>query len=177
MLFSETAQALATLDAELLNTLAHLVQTVRQLDATVYLAGNGGSFTTALHWACDLEKVGRLRTRVLGANGGALTAQANDVSFTTAFSHEFATNARMHDIVIAISCSGASPNVIELLETAKRLRRPSVLITSDRHWSEDWAKGQIANQVIRVHHENYGVIENCHLAIGHWLTDQLRAAP
>lgn len=152
------------------------VRDCRMRGGTLFLAGNGGSFATALHWACDLTKVCAVRTHVLGANGALLSAWANDNSYAGALAEEFERYARLDDCLIALSCSGISPNIAAALQTA-RMRLRTVPIAHVRRTAlltglvnSDVAP---ADLTIRVQSKDYKVIEDCHLIIGHWLTKEL----
>src|SRR2546423_15165939 len=90
----------------------------------VYVVGNGGSATNATHFACDLSKAtiveGRARMRVtsLADNIALLTAWANDTSYEKVFSEQLTNLLNPGDVVIAISASGNSPNVVSAVRAA-----------------------------------------------------------
>lgn len=169
---TELIKTLHILDVHQLTPLVPLVRDCRMRGGTLWLAGNGGSYATALHWACDLHKVCAVRTQVLGANGASLTAWSNDDGYAEALSDELARSARLNDCLICLSCSGGSPNIMQALRFARRMvspgRFPSALLTSI-HCTDDTH----ADHTIRVPSRNYGVIEDCFGAIGHWLTKEL----
>lgn len=161
--FAELQQTIARIDADLM---AMLIEFVDHTPGTIYIAGNGGSAATAQHWACDLSKAAGRRTVALGSNPAVLTAIANDHGYEHVFVNELTLHARRGDLLICLSCSGTSPNIVRAIAYAAAQRIPSVLITGDH--------GQgAAFGVIRVPHTHYGIIEDCHLAIGHWLTEAL----
>src|SRR2546428_12016883 len=91
----------------------------------VYVVGNGGSATNATHFACDLSKAtiveGRARLRVtsLADNIALLTAWANDTSYEKVFSEQLTNLLNPGDVVIAISASGNSPNVVSAIRAAR----------------------------------------------------------
>src|SRR2546430_7195618 len=91
----------------------------------VYVVGNGGSATNATHFACDLSKAtiveGRARMRVtsLADNIALLTAWANDTSYEKVFSEQLTNLLNPGDVVIAISASGNSPNVVSAVRAAR----------------------------------------------------------
>lgn len=134
---------------------------------TVFLAGNGGSYTTALHWALDLQKVCSIRTHSLGSNAGLLTALSNDTSYESALTGEYRRLSRDEDLLVLLSCSGKSPNLVELLRESERCGRTSILLTSllcDHY---------LASHTIRIPSKAYGVIENVHLAILHAVIEEI----
>lgn len=93
---------------------------------SVFLCGNGGSFAMAQHFAAEMSgrfEVDRpgFRAYTLGSNGATLTALANDFGFNNAFSRELSTLSKAGDVLIAMSTSGTSSNIVSALETAKDL--------------------------------------------------------
>lgn len=145
-----------------------LLDFVTACEGTLWLCGNGGSASTAQHWACDLSKQAGRRVAALGVNSAVLTAWANDTSYRMALSREFESLARPGDALLVISCSGASNNLWAALDVADQNGLPRAMLTSQL------APEVIdADLVVRVPHTHYGIIEDCHLAIGHWLTEAL----
>jgi D-sedoheptulose 7-phosphate isomerase len=98
---------------------------VRDAGGTVYIAGNGGSAATASHWATDLGKAtkrsGRAPIRVvsLADNTPWLTALANDDGYQEVFAGQLDNFAQPGDVLIVISASGSSPNVLRAVEVAR----------------------------------------------------------
>jgi D-sedoheptulose 7-phosphate isomerase len=99
---------------------------VRDADGTVYLAGNGGSASTASHWANDLGKATKassrafMRVMCMSDNVSWLTALANDEGYERVFSGQLENFAGPGDVLVVISASGNSPNLIEAVELGKR---------------------------------------------------------
>jgi len=145
-----------------------LLDFVRDCQGTLWLAGNGGSASTAQHWACDLSKAAGRRVQALGSNPAVLTAWANDVSYSEALAKEFEHSARLGDALIVLSCSGRSSNILALIGAALGYRIPHMLITGAH------APTYAQTPAMVIPHTHYGVLEDCHLAIGHWLTEELR---
>lgn len=98
----------------------------------VYICGNGGSAANAMHMANDFhygigscgpgEKLPGLRVEALSANGAIVTCLANDTGYANIFSHQLQVKARAGDLLIVLSGSGNSGNVVRALETATALR-------------------------------------------------------
>ena len=86
----------------------------------VYLAGNGGSAANAIHIANDLISVG-VKAQALTADVATVTAIANDFSYEEIFSKQLAVFGEPGDLLIVLSGSGNSPNIIKALEEAKRI--------------------------------------------------------
>jgi D-sedoheptulose 7-phosphate isomerase len=98
----------------------------RDSAATVYVAGNGGSAATASHWVNDLGKAtkrsGRTPMRVmcLGDNSSWLTALANDEGYDEVFSGQLENFTHEGDVLVVISASGNSPNLVRAVDVARR---------------------------------------------------------
>jgi D-sedoheptulose 7-phosphate isomerase len=163
--FGSVKAALDQLDK---NALKRLKELVKDCTGIIWIAGNGGSFSTAQHWACDLTKTRGLSAIALGANGALQSAYANDISYADGLPLEFAHLAKDGDLLICLSCSGISPNIHRLIMTAQERQLTSILLTGT-------ISGHVAqaDHIVRVWSKDYTVIEDCHLAIGHWLTKEL----
>jgi D-sedoheptulose 7-phosphate isomerase len=94
-------------------------------DRTIFVIGNGGSAATANHFACDFGKnavksdEGRFRIISLSESVSCITAYGNDISFDSVFEEQLKNLMRPGDILIAISASGKSPNIIKAVNYAK----------------------------------------------------------
>ena len=100
--------------------LASAVEAAWRADRTIFIAGNGGSAATASHFATDLSKTTLanspgtrgIRALALTDNAGLLTAWANDYAYEHVFAEQLRNLARRDDLLITISTSGESPNLI-----------------------------------------------------------------
>ncbi len=146
-----------------------LLDFVTGCQGTLWLAGNGGSASTAQHWACDLSKAAGRRVQALGSNPVVLTAWANDADYENALRLEFERSRGPGDRVLALSCSGTSKNILRLISIALFHNTPAALVTGAA-WDNPFTDPVV---VVTVPHTHYGIIEDCHLAIGHWLTEAL----
>lgn len=138
---------------------------MRDCPGTLYVAGNGGSYAVALHWACDLQKAAKRRCVALGANASLLTAYANDDGYAKALAEELRLVWRAGDRLVLLSCSGTSANIEALRDTAYPRQIETALITSDCYAGHD--------AMMRIPSRDYGVIEDCFSAIGHWLAGEV----
>lgn len=161
-------QSLRKIDHSDISKIAGLIRRSQAHCGTVWIFGNGGSFANAQHWACDLLKVATIRCGVLGSNIPILTAFSNDVSYDESVALEFRRVARYGDLLVVLSCSGCSPNVIRLFMEASRIHLSSILVTG----SIQTIVSQ-ASMTIRIQSDDYGVIEDCHSVIGHILSEEL----
>ncbi|MEV5884502.1 SIS domain-containing protein [Streptomyces sp. NPDC052020] len=143
--------------------------------STVFVAGNGGSAATASHMACDLAKTAaRGRPRGLRVvpllDVSVLTAWANDVSYEAVFAAPLAAQARPGDVLIVISASGDSPNIVEALTCARAASVETIALLG----FDGGAARALADHVILANAAHYGVVEDVHLAVNHMLTELLR---
>ena len=123
----QLASAFSQAEAAVCNRLAASLNAARERKASVFLCGNGGSAANANHWANDLiygaGKTGRggVRAHSLAANTSVIMCLANDTGYENIFSRQLGVLASPGDILIALSGSGNSPNILRALEEAKHL--------------------------------------------------------
>jgi len=137
----------------------------------VYLLGNGGSASLASHFACDLAKgiatAGGRRQRFqaisLTDNTAVLTAWANDTSYDQVFAEQLRNVVRPTDIVVAISASGNSPNVLLALEVARELEAFNIGLTG----FEGGKMKALCDLCVVVPCDNMQIIEDLHVGIAH----------
>jgi D-sedoheptulose 7-phosphate isomerase len=143
------------------------------MGAGVFVVGNGGSASTASHMAADLAKntigpnMRRFRVLSLNDNVSLLTALANDVGFESVFSEQLVNLIQPGDVLIAISASGNSPNVVRAVEYANEARAQTIGLLG-------FGGGRAAELVDRalvVDSTDYGVVEDAHLVINHILVE------
>src|SRR3984885_10153452 len=119
-------QSLDSLDTQEVSGFLDLLVDAYEKDRTVFVIGNGGSAANASHFANDLAKgtlramdqPKRMRAMSLTDNVALMTAYGNDEGYASIFEQQLRTYARPGDIVVAISGSGNSPNVIAAIEWA-----------------------------------------------------------
>ena len=167
--------------ATLVGATARLLQCQRQ-GRTVFVAGNGGSAATASHLACDLGKGTRtdghhsFRVVPLTDNVPLLTAWANDTSYDRVFAEQLSALVRSGDVLVAISASGNSPNILAATEEARRAGATTIALTG----RTGGKLGRMADVTIRVPSDRIELVEDAHLAVAHSLCvavrEQLRAA-
>ncbi len=172
------ARAAASVPADALDSAQALLSAAIERDAVVYACGNGGSAAISNHLVCDhskgLSADTGLRPRVhsLSCNIEILTAIANDVSYGDVFSHQLALVARPGDLLITISSSGNSENVVRALQWARDNGLSSIAMTG-------FAGGRsvgLADVNLHVDSDNYGVVEDVHQSLMHVLAQYLRQA-
>ncbi len=142
----------------------------------VFVIGNGGSAATASHLACDLAKtvhgtrrdvpIKRFRIIALTDNMPLITAYGNDAGYETIFAEPLRNLAHDGDMLIAITGSGNSPNIIEAIHAARELGLKTVGLLG-------FSGGQahsLLDHAIVVDSENYGHIEDAHMVLVHLVT-------
>jgi len=138
----------------------------------VFLAGNGGSAATASHMANDLMKgVAKesgygFRVRALTDNIPVITAIANDQSYSEVFAAQLTALAQSGDVLIVLSGSGNSPNIIRVVQEARRMQVTTIGILG-------MGGGQVAEMVdiaVIVPSNDYGPIEDVHIVFNHLIT-------
>jgi D-sedoheptulose 7-phosphate isomerase len=118
-------RALQRLDLNAIGRIVQHLRVARDRDSTVYVAGNGGSAATASHWANDLGKAtkrsGRSPMRVMNLSDNVpwLTALANDEGYERVFAGQLENFARAGDVLVVISASGNSLNLVRAVELAR----------------------------------------------------------
>lgn len=145
-----------------------------QLGALFLTCGNGGSAATAQHLACDLTKATRyegrkpVRAVCLNDNIAGLTAWANDADYDVALMEQLRSVGQSGDVLIAISGSGNSRNVLRAATYARQHQITVVAMTGMAG-----KLGDMADIMIRVPAPDLPTIEDAHLAICHALTNDL----
>ncbi len=146
-------------------------------EATLYLVGNGGSAATASHFACDLSKgtrqpgVPRFRAVALTDNVPLMTAWGNDASFDRIFAEQLIPLVRPHDLLLAISASGNSPNVLQAVRSARDGGASTMAWTGPTGGS----LADLVDTVIRVPAGTIEQVEDAHMVLAHALTVFIRA--
>lgn len=168
---------LADLDCDAIARVGEILETARRANRTIFVLGNGGSAATASHFANDLGLGPRVsggsafRAISLTDNVAFLTAAANDISFESVFSEQLKTFMQAGDIVIAISASGNSPNVLKAVEYATKRGAFTIGLTG----FDGGKLRKIAHENIHINtpHGDYGPVEDIHLILGHLVASYL----
>ncbi len=146
-------------------------------DAQIFVVGNGGSAATATHFACDLSKntraMGQRRVRALALtdNLACLTAWANDDGYSSVFAEQLLGLLRSGDLLVAISGSGASPNILDAVRCATAGGAATVALTGH----DGGLLAPMVDHALIVPSPCMPMIEDVHLAVCHALTAALRA--
>jgi D-sedoheptulose 7-phosphate isomerase/D-glycero-D-manno-heptose 1,7-bisphosphate phosphatase len=174
--FYEMARAARTIDRlELDRAAAILLQAYRD-GAGVFSCGNGGSAAIANHLQCDHVKGVRTHTdlmpRVISLSSSIelITAIANDIAYDDVFAYQLQSQSRPGDVLIAISSSGRSPNIVRTLAWAGDHGLQTIAFTG----FDGGVARDLADVTVHVESSNYGVIEDLHQSAMHALAQYVR---
>ncbi|MEM8638645.1 MAG: SIS domain-containing protein [Cyanobacteria bacterium P01_G01_bin.54] len=164
---------------ELIPELGLALQQAWESKKTVYLCGNGGSAGNAVHLANDFiygagAQVGRgICVESLSANSAVLTCLANDLGYEEIYAYQLKVKAKPGDILIALSGSGNSPNIVKALEMGNKIGMQTFAILG---FSGGLCK-DIAQISIHFPIDDMQIAEDLQLIVGHmcmqWLCGQL----
>jgi len=167
--------ALGSISWESVRKMTDVLQRARNQNATCYIAGNGGSAATALHFANDLLKMGGLNAVPLPALFPTMTAYGNDEGWENMFSYALKNMLLPQDVVVGISCSGFSANVVNAIETARNVNLPMVrtIVLTGNTWESPLTKLE-PDVIVHVPFSDIRVQEDCHLVICHAVAGGLK---
>lgn len=146
----------------------------------IFIMGNGGSATTAIHLARDLQ-IGtagpgkpRLRVSCLADNVASITSIANDINYESVFEEQLIGQVEKGDVVIGITASGNSPNVLRAIEYANKNGAVTIGFIG---FGGGKLKG-LARKSIVLSSKDYGQVEDIHMALSHiipyWIRKEIR---
>lgn len=166
-----------SIDNKSLISAAEILLSCVESDAMIYTCGNGGSASTASHFAVDLgvgscRKGVKLRTLSLPDNVGVITATGNDLDFNSIYAKQLHHLGRKGDVLLLISASGNSRNLINAADSAKEQGIHTISLTG-------FDGGYLKNNTdLNIHVESptgaYGIVEDLHLSICHRITELVR---
>lgn len=167
---------LAEIPAEFLDEVLDLLLRAHHSGKKIILLGNGGSATTAMHFACDLSKwtvvdgTRRVRALSLVSNAALTTALGNDLGFDSVFQEQLMSLLDPGDVVVGISCSGQSPNVLSAMEWAGAAGAETVALTG-------FGGGRLkalAKYALILSGHDYMPVEDSHMVVTHMIADGLK---
>lgn len=142
----------------------------------VIIIGNGGSAATASHFTCDLSKgtsiegLKRFKVISLTDNLPLITAISNDLEYDEVFKYQLKNLLEKDDLVIGISASGNSNNVIKAFEYARSISARTFGLLG-------FSGGKLMNltdEYIHINSFNYGIVEDIHLILEHMITQYIK---
>ncbi|MEY9166438.1 D-sedoheptulose 7-phosphate isomerase [Sinorhizobium fredii] len=169
--------ALMQIDTDAIQEAIEMLRVTRDSGGTVFIAGNGGSAATASHWVNDLGKAtkrsGRQPIRVMGLtdNISWMTALGNDEGYERIFSGQMENFAKPGDLLIVISASGNSRNLVRAVELARERSVASIAMVG----FDGGTLKELVDQPVWVRSEKgaYELVEDVHSAICHAITRYL----
>ena len=169
-------QAIQELPISDIEIVVEVIYQAYKRGSQIFIMGNGGSAATASHFACDLGKgtvqpgKGRFRVISLNDNVPLLTALANDIGYDDVFSEQLKNLVQPQDIVIAITGSGNSPNMLKAVECAKEHNATTIGFIG-------FGGGKLKDMVdyhITISSCDYGNVEDIHLILEHSISAYFR---
>ena len=165
-------QTLESLDKNEINKFVHILKDGYEREKNIYIFGNGGSALNACHFACDINKCvpgsddRRFKIITLSDNIASVTACANDFGYENVFLNQLKNFLREGDIVIGISGSGNSTNVLKAIEYANSIKD----VTTVGLTGYDGGKlRDIVNHSINTNINDMQISEDIHLILSHIL--------
>jgi D-sedoheptulose 7-phosphate isomerase len=174
--FVELKGILDNLSEEVVEQVLEILHDARNSDKQVFILGNGGSASTASHFACDLGKNTRVsgtpNFRVMGLtdNMALFSALANDEGYENVFAQQLANHLQPGDVVIGISTSGNSKNVINAINLANSGGAKTIGFTG----FDSGELGLIVDVNLHVPSHSIEHVEDVHLVLEHLVTKALR---
>src|SRR5579863_7294692 len=164
-------EAIASIDLAKVGEAIEIFAEARDEGRSIFVCGNGGSASTASHFATDMVKGAsynrekRFRILSLVDSLSTLTAYSNDVGYECVFVQQLQNFAQAGDVVMAISGSGNSPNVLHAIEYANSIGCRTIALTG----RDGGRLGPLAQLNIQVSHPHMGRIEDGHFIVMHMI--------
>ena len=172
----EIQKGFESIDVSKLEKVVNVLDSVISRKGTIYTCGNGGSSSIAEHFVCDFLKGVSTGTTVqpliysLSSNTPTITAVANDISYNDIFSFQLERYGKEGDLLLCVSSSGNSPNIIKALSMAKSKNIETISFVG---FSGGDAK-DISDNCIHIPIKNYGIVEDIHHSLMHLLAQYIR---
>jgi len=174
--YQRFAETLSRFDKAPMEQALKIFEDVSAAKGTLWVAGNGGSAAISDHTVCDTSKgtyvEGHepIRSVSLSSNGPLITAIGNDISYDQIFAEQLKYYLQPGDAVLLVSSSGNSPNVVEACKYAQDRGAPTIAFVGFK----GGALKRMADVVIHIEIENYGIAEDTHQSLMHVLTQYLK---
>ena len=174
--FHQMSLAASSVDDAKLQEAAAILSGAFERRASIYVCGNGGSAAISNHFICDHLKGVQTDTKILPriislvSSMETITAVANDISYDDVFVYQLATLAETGDVLITISSSGDSENVVRALQWARDSDCRTISMTG----FDGGRTAALADVNLHVEGNNYGIVEDIHQSLMHILAQFLR---
>lgn len=176
MYTSQLTEVLNEIPEDKLSEINSVLQDARETGKQIFVIGNGGSASTASHMVCDFNKntretgKNRMRAICLNDNVPSVLAYANDEGYDIIFSEQLSALGRADDVLIAISGSGNSSNILKAIETARQMKIKVIGLTGFKGGKMK----DMTDVCLVVPSTSMEIIEDAHLIINHILAGLLR---
>jgi len=173
----ELYEVLKAMDEKAINEIFSEIENAFKKKKNIYVLGNGGSAASASHWVCDFGKgvnnpgSDRMKIHALSDNGAILTAIGNDITYDDIFSYQLESLCNEGDLLIGLSVSGNSKNILNAYEIGKNKKCRIVSIIGDFNGK----MAELSNVTLIIKSRNYGIVEDVHMVINHGLSQYLKS--
>jgi D-sedoheptulose 7-phosphate isomerase len=172
----EMARAWASIDLAAFDRAAAMLDAAIRARRMIYACGNGGSSAISGHLLCDFLKGIQTDTKLLprvvslASHLELITAIANDIAYDEVFAYQLRTMAAPGDVLITISSSGNSENIVRAIDWARQNGVATIAMTG----FSGGRSAKLADIDLHVTAENYGIVEDIHQSMMHALAQYLR---
>ena len=176
--FKQHLKSSKQISHEKLRLAAEVLMATYESGNVVYVCGNGGSAAISNHLVCDhlkgIQADTKMKPRVvsLSSNIETITAISNDIDYADIFLFQLRTLANKEDCLITVSSSGDSENIVRALKWASNNGVNTISMTG----FDGGRSGRLADINLHVGGDNYGIVEDLHHSIMHFLAQYLRLA-
>ena len=174
--FDRYERAFSSVDISKLDGAIKLLSECYDAKRTLFVCGNGGSAAISNHWACDHGKLLATDTGLLpkihslASNVEVITAIANDISYEQVFAYQLGLLAGPGDLLMTVSASGDSENVVQAVSWCKENSIEVISLTG----FNGGRTSRIATVNLHVVGDNYGIIEDVHQSLMHLIGQYIR---
>ena len=172
----ELIETMNRIPREDIQRLTDLIDEARLNNRHVVVLGNGGSAAAASHWVCDFGKgintASSKRLKILAPvdNTGIFSALGNDCGYETTFREQIRNYLEPDDLLISLSVSGNSSNLLEAHRYAREIGAKTACIIGDLNGGLI----RLSDFVLKIDSKNYGVVEDLHIILEHAISQHMR---
>lgn len=174
--FERLNKTLLNINIEEFEKLEEIIFNAYKNNKTIFIIGNGGSASAATHWSCDFSKGTRVENKrplkciSLTDNIALITAISNDISYDDVFVEQLKVFFSKGDVLIGISASGNSENIVRALKHCKDNCGTAIAIVG-------FTGGkcrEIADYSVYIPNNEYGIVEDIHIIIDHMVSQKIK---
>ena len=172
-------QGLREINPVAIERVVETLENARQKRRTIFIIGNGGSAATASHMANDLQKLASqgkslaYRAIALTDNVPLITAWANDADYKEVFTRQLEALAQEGDILIVITGSGNSKNIVHAVKWAKATGLKTIAFLG----FDGGVVKEVTDHTLLFAEDHYGRVEDAHMILEHMITNYLHDLP